>query len=94
MEGGLHGRRRRIISNQSLWERARDTGLAEYILSKTFSVKHWYPAQMDVRSSFNPVADDKMMPDKEPKDAEGGRKRPKELCVHQLGDKVSLIKVQ
>jgi endoribonuclease Dicer len=94
MEGGLHGRRRQIISNQALWECARDIGLAEYILSKSFSVKHWHPAQIAIRSSFNPVVDDDMKPDEEPKDAERGCKQPKdkEPSIHQLGDKVSSVR--
>lgn len=91
MEGGLHGRRGQIISNQALWQLARNADLAEYILSKSFSAKLWYPAQFNVLSSFNPIVNDDMKPDNGPKDNEGARqKRHKEMCGHQLGDKVSI----
>lgn len=88
MEGGLHGYRREIISNKALWQAAIKTDLPQYVLSKSFLVKQWYPANIHVRASFNPVVDDDMddagpdcVPDK-PK-----YKLHKEQCVHQLGDK-------
>lgn len=66
--------------------------LPQFILSKRFSVKTWYPASISVRNSFNPVPNDEMLPTPEDKSAAdpGATGYPvhKEAKTHQLGDKV------
>lgn len=90
MEGSLHGHRREIISNKSLWKATINTDVPQYILSKSFLVKQWYPANISVRASFNPVVDDEME-DTDIVSTSGAPtfKRHKEQCAQQLGDKVS-----
>jgi hypothetical protein len=94
MEGMLHSHRRNIVSNKALWRAAEEIGIPQFVLSKIFSSKYWYPANFTVRASFNPVSDDNMEPDSDT-EKDGNVpvlrfKRHKEQCVHQLGDKVGI----
>ena len=88
----LHARRRDIINNKALCQHAVTAELPQFILSKRFSVKTWYPAGISVRGSFNPVPNDEMLPapeDKSPASPDGtGYAVHKEAKTHQLGDKV------
>lgn len=88
----LHARRRDIINNKALYQHALNAELPQFILSKRFSAKTWYPASIFIRDSFNPVSNDEMLPAPEDKTAtsEGGTGYPvhKDAKTHQLGDKV------
>jgi hypothetical protein len=69
-----------------------NVGLPQFILSKRFSAKTWYPASISVRDSFNPVPNDAMLPTPEQKSAtsvsDAGYPVHKDAKTHQLGDKV------
>ena len=88
----LHARRRDIINNKALYQHAVNAELPQFILSKRFSVKTWYPASISVRDSFNPVPNDDMLPTPQDKSAadpgDTGYPVHKEAKTHQLGDKV------
>ena len=88
----LHSRRRDIINNKALYQHATNAELPQFILSKRFSVKTWYPANIAIRSSFNPVPNDDMLPAPEDKSAAGsdvtGYAVHKDVKTHPLGDKV------
>ena len=88
----LHAHRRGIINNKALYQYAVNAELPQFILSKRFSVKTWYPASISVRNSFNPVPNDEMLPTPDDKSATdpGATGYPvhKEAKTHQLGDKV------
>ena len=91
-KGHLHARRRTIVNNKALYQHATSAELPQFILSKRFSVKTWYPASIAVRSFFNPVPNDDMLPTPEDKSAAGldaaGYAVHKDVKTHQLGDKV------
>jgi len=88
----LHAHRRGIINNRALYQYAVNAELPQFILSKRFSVKTWYPASISVRNSFNLVPNDEMLPTPEDKSAAdpGATGYPvhKDAKTHQLGDKV------
>jgi len=88
----LHPRRRDIINNKTLYQHAVNAELPQFILSKRFSAKTWYPASISVRNSFHPVPNDEMLPtpeDKPAADPSGtGYAVHKDVQTHQLGDKV------
>jgi hypothetical protein len=88
----LHGHRRDIINNKALYQCAVNAELPQFILSKRFSIKTWYPASILVRTSFNPVPDDEMLPTPEDKSAadpgDVGYAVHKDAKTHQLADKV------
>jgi len=88
----LHAHRRDIINNKALYQHAVNAELPQFVLSKRFSVKTWYPASISVRNSFNPVPNDEMLPTPEDKPAAGpddtGYVVHKDAKTHQLGDKV------
>ena len=88
----LHARRRDIINNKALYQRAVNAELPQFILSKRFSAKTWYPASISVRASFNSIPHDEMLPAPEDKLATNvgatGYPVHKDAKTHQLGDKV------
>ena len=88
----LHVRRRDIINNKALCQLAVNAELPQFVLSKRFSVKTWYPASISIRSSFNPVPNDEMLPTPQDKSAadpiDTGYPVHKDAKIHQLGDKV------
>lgn len=90
----LHARRRDIINNKTLCQHAVNVELPQFILSKRFSVKTWYPASISVRDSFNPVPNDEMLPTPQDKSTADpgstGYAVHKDAKTHQLGDKVRL----
>ena len=87
----LHAHRRNIINDKTLCQHAVNAELPQFILSKRFSVKTWYPASLSIRDSFNPVPNDEMLPtlqDKSTADPGGaGYAVHKDAKTHQLGDK-------
>ena len=88
----LHAHRRDIINNKALCQLAMNAELPQFVLSKRFSVKTWYPASTSVRGSFNPVPNDEMLPTPQDKPVvdpgDTGYAIHKDLKTHQLGDKV------
>jgi endoribonuclease Dicer len=88
----LHASRRDIINNKALYQHAVNVELPQFILSKRFSAKSWYPASISVRDSSNPVPDDDMLPAPEDKSTtcadDAGYAVHKDAKTHQLGDKV------
>lgn len=88
----LHACRRDIINNKALNQHAMNVELPQFILSKRFSAKTWYPASIFVRDSFNLVPSDEMVPAPEDKLASNmggaGNAVHKDAKTHQLGDKV------
>ena len=88
----LHVHRRSAVNNKALYQYAVNAELPQFILSKRFSVKTWYPASISVRNSFNPVPNDEMLPTPEDKSAADpgatGYAVHKDAKTHQLGDKV------
>ena len=88
----LHAHRRDIINNKTLCQHAMNAELPQFILSKRFSVKTWYPASLSIRDSFNPVPNDEMLPTPQDKSAAdpgcAGYAVHKDAKTHQLGDKV------
>lgn len=91
-QSNLHVHRRDIINNKALCQHAVDAGLPQFVLSKRFSVKAWYPAGISVRDSFNTVPNDEMLPTLQDKSAavlgDTGYAVHKDATTHQLGDKV------
>ena len=91
-QSNLHAHRRDIINNKALYQYAVNAELPEFVLSKRFSVKTWYPASISVRNSFNTVPNDEMLPTPEDKSAADpggtGYAVHKDTRTHQLGDKV------
>lgn len=87
-----HARRRDIINNKALLQHAMNVELPQFILSKRFSGKTWYPASISVRNYFTPVPNDDMLPAPEDKSAADpgdiGYSVHKDVKTHQLGDKV------
>lgn len=88
----LHARRRDVINNKALYQHAINAELPQFILSKRFWAKTWYPASISVRDSFNPVPNDEMLPAPGDKSAtsagDTGYPVHKDAKTHQLGDKV------
>ena len=88
----LHARRRDIINNKALYQHAVNAGLPQFVLSRRFSAKTWYPASVSIRNSFNPIPNDEMLPTPGDKSAadpgDAGYPVHKEAKTHQLGDKV------
>lgn len=88
----LHAHRRNIINNKALYQHAVNAELPQFILSKRFSVKTWYPANISIRNSFNPVPNDEMLPTPEDESTADsgatGYTVHKDAKTHQLGDKV------
>lgn len=94
----LHARRRDNINNKVLYQHAVNSDLPQFILSKRFTMKTWYPASISLRDGFVAVPNDDMLPGPEDKAVgepdDTGYFVHKDLGTHQLGDKVWFHTIQ